>query len=35
MAIFEKRLIENAGQKYSARLITLAHDDILTNGFCI
>ena len=33
MAIFEKRLTSNGRQKYSARPITLAHDEILTNGF--
>ena len=33
MAIFEKRLTSNGRQKYSARPITLAHDEISTNGF--
>ena len=33
MAIFEKRLTSNGRQKYSARPITLAHDEMLTNEF--
>ena len=34
MAIFEKRLIEMAGKNIlRGPYLTLAHDDILTNGF--
>jgi hypothetical protein len=33
MAIFGKSKQIKAGKKYSAMPITLAHDEILTNGF--
>jgi hypothetical protein len=33
MAIFGKIQTSNGRQKYTARPITLAHDEILTNGF--
>jgi hypothetical protein len=35
MAIFGEIQTNNGRQKYSARPITLAHDEILTNGFLL